>query len=144
MNNESGGQKEMQMSMSMGERMVIPMEYHLGEQQFLMRLMVPEGIKPHVVPSDGQKVGIEDALFMRWHEKYSNLFRLYCNTLDSSIALDRERIERIVTNTMNDADYAEIRKYLEDPVRANKEEGTGGRFFVDDKDEEEFLDLYKQ
>ena len=143
-NLESGIGVEKQVPRSESEHLAIPMEYVLGEQQLLMRLMVPVAIKPYVTESDGKKVGIEDGLFMRWHEKYSKLFREYCDNLDANGEEERKRIERIVSGRLTSDDYAEIRQYLADPARENKKEGTGGPFFTDEEDEREFLKLYVQ
>lgn len=108
----------------------VPIEAVLKIQQSLMHRMVPDRLRPYVVVSDGQHVGIEDDLFMRWHEKYSKLFREYCDGLDVTADAEQARSERIMESAPTIDDYTDMQLYLEDPARENKEEGIGGAFFT--------------
>jgi hypothetical protein len=124
------------------EHLEISIDAVLGMQQLLMRLMVPKAIKPYVTESGGEDIGIEDDLFMRWNEKYSGLFREYCDSLDATIDSERKRIERITEGRLTSDDYAVIQQYLEDPVHERKEEGIGGPFFSNEDEEAIFLKKY--
>jgi hypothetical protein len=104
------------------EHLDIPLESVLETQQFLMRTMVPKQLEPYMRKSDGEQVGIEDDLFMRWHEKYAEHFRNYCDALDPST--NAAHIERIQKGTLTGDDYYVIQQYLEIP-------GHGGFFFTD-------------
>ena len=125
------------------EHLEISIDNVLGMQQLLMRLMVPKAVKPYVTESNGEDIGIEDDLFMRWNEKYSRLFREYCDGLDATIDSERKRIEQITDGRLTLDDYSDIQQYLEDPIRERKDEGIGGSFFRNKEDEDEFLKKYK-
>jgi hypothetical protein len=112
----------------------IPLEYLLGEQQFLMLTMVPEEIKPYVEESDGEQVGIEERLFERWCEKYSKLFREYCNNLDPNDEEENKLISRIITGRLTSDDYLNLQNHLE--ASEDKEQGIGGKFFTDEETKE--------
>lgn len=120
----------------------IPVENVLGEQRLLMRRMVPESIKSYVTESDGENIGIEDSLFIRWNEKYSKLFREYCDSLDTTIDSERERAERIIDGRLTSDDYTDIQRYLEDTTQEHVNKGIGGPFFASKEEEEDFLKQY--
>ncbi len=116
----------------------IPLEYLLGEQQFLMLMMVPEQIKSLVEVSDGEHIGIEEILFERWCEKYSELFRDYCNNLNPKVEEESKLIKRIITGRLTSDDYLGLQKHFE--ASENKEQGTGGKFFEDEAKIKQFID----
>ncbi len=120
----------------------IPLENLLSEQQLLMRLMVPGKIRSLVSESDGEQVGIEDALFEKWYVKYSKLFREYCNDLDQNDEYEKGLIPRIVTGRLTSVDYSIIQEYLENPANLNGAEGIGGKFFKDEEEVQEFIKQY--
>jgi hypothetical protein len=122
------------------EHLEVPIEYILGEQNLLMRLMVPSEIKPYVEESDGEHAGIEDELFLRWNMKYSVLFREFCDGLDPVV--DAEIIERLRNGVLKHEDYARIQNYLEDEIHVNSEEGIGGHFFENSEEIQAFLKQY--
>jgi hypothetical protein len=118
----------------------IPWEYLLSEQRFMMLLMVPKKIKSYVEVSDGENIGIEDKLFELWCNKYSKLFREYCNDLDPDNEEEQKLILRIVSGRLTSDDYLNLQKHLE--ASEDKEQGTGGIFFTD-SELEEFIRPYK-
>ncbi len=109
----------------------IPLEYLLAEQQLLMLMMVPLEIKPLVEDSDGEHIGIEERLFERWCEKYSKLFRDYCNNLDPNDNEQDKLIRRIVAGRLTSDDYLNLQNHLE--ASEDKEQGIGGKFFKDEE-----------
>lgn len=125
-----------------GDDLEVPLENLLAEQQLLMRLMVPKRMAELVTESNGEQVGIEDGLFERWHLKYSKLFREYCNDLDPNHEYESDLIPRVVTGTLTSEDYSILQKYLEDPVNKNEDEGTGGLFFENEMEVDEFIKQY--
>jgi hypothetical protein len=125
-----------------GGDLEIPLENLLAEQQLLMRLMVPKRIAELVTESNGEDIGIEDALFERWYVKYSKLFREYCNDLDPSNDYENGLIPRVVAGTLTSEDYSILQKHLEDPINLNEAEGIGGQFFKDDEEVQDFLKQY--
>lgn len=118
------GQESVTASSHNPEHLEVPIEAVLSIQQSLMHTMLPERLKSYVVASDGEQVGIEDDLFMRWHEKYSADFRLFCDGLNQ--VTDAELIDRIKTNALTAEDLAIIQTYLENPSR-------GGAFFTNEE-----------
>ena len=114
------------------EHLDIPIEKVLATQQFLMHKMMPERLVPYLSKSDGEHVGIEDDLFMRWHEKYSEYFRNYCDGLDPVTSAGL--IERIQKGTLDDDNHLAIQKYLEAT-------GHGGVFFIE-AELDEFIKQY--
>ena len=121
-----------------GGDLEIPLEYLLAVQQVLMLMMVPNAIKPHVLDSDGEHIGIEEKLFERWCEKYSTLFRLYCNNLDPQNEAEDKLIKRIVNGCLTSDDYLNLQNYLESSE--DLVGGVGGKFFVNEAEIKRFMD----
>ena len=78
----------------------------LTTQIALMRLMIPERLKPYFEQSDGETIGIEDKLFERWAGKYSPFFNTYCDLLAENHKLfshmENEELSMEELNQMKD------------------------------------------
>lgn len=119
-------------------------------QKMLMMRMLPDSLKEYVVDDGGQTQNSTDDLFLRWHEKYSDTFRDYC---DQHMG-DNEFLVRIKDESLSEVDMKHIMESIaqagfEDEVediikfitQARVDENgneVSDKFFTDDKDIEDF------
>ncbi|MBU6214297.1 hypothetical protein KGM48_00420 [Patescibacteria group bacterium] len=80
----------------------------IAVQIHLMKEMLPPNLQIAVGTGDGENVGIEDALFERWADKYSKPFSDFCD----EHAGESELIEHLKTDALTPEETAEVITYL--------------------------------
>ena len=106
----------------------VPLDVANSTQLTLMNLMTPDRLKPYLGTSTGLTEGIEDAIFMKWHEKYAKKFALLCEKMaqeegDMDDADAQKRVfTRLVEGRSTPRDYEKMKEDLE---------SEGGTFFTD-------------
>lgn len=126
------------------------MDNFLGVQHALVRLMVPGEIQNEFKEANGEEVGsFGDFISMCWFSKYSKLFRIYVDQIQSPQEEENEeRIQfrqRLISGLLTPADYETIRTYLESPENeSNSEDGKiGGKFLATEKEIHDLREEYK-
>ncbi len=103
----------------------VPLGVAIETQQALMNLMAPDRLKPYFGTSTGVTEGIEDAIFLKWHEKYAQKFALLCEKLaheEEGGDTEAGIFTRLVEGRPTLVDYEAMEQYLE---------SNGGTFFTD-------------
>lgn len=103
-------------------------------QILLIDLMIPESLRVYVTETGGGFEGAMDEFYTIWIDKYSYLFREYCNTqLENQDFLDR-----IESETLSEEDLAAIIYFI--TIKRIDDEGNevGGEFFADENAIESF------
>lgn len=92
-------------------REVVPTEAALGVQKKLVAYMTPPEIQPYLTFETYNPVA--DEIMMRYMEKYVlsdfNGFAEYCDEM-----ADEEVMDRIITDSLADADLEAMREYIEE------------------------------
>jgi hypothetical protein len=114
---------------------VISTEAANAAQLLLMKKMLPEILQGYVVESDGATQSISDEFFMHWHEKYSVLFREYCDkNMD-----DGAFVERIESQTLSAIEIEDVVDFITKEKTDKSGNKIGGKFLATMEEVQNFM-----